>query len=325
MTEAQLIERIKLFSRFAPRGKPNVVADTTEFMAIGAGDVIELEGRCYLVRGEEVEGRFGLDGEPKFWVKKAVDLEDGAVKVIKLVFYESFIMRVGQQEVRCFRSPRKESRILDLVRGDSRFMQGFTIPDSAGNPVRILEKIQGVRLYDVINDLAPLGHEAYFHGRFPEIFENVLGCVEAIQRLHEAHEVHGDIRNDHILIERHTGKYRWIDFDYTYEWTENPNGMDLYGLGNVLLFTVGKGFRNVKEFGALGPEEMKVASRIEEEDLSLFFKHRIVNLGKLFPYIPVSLNRVLMRFGRGAEVFYESAGELLDDLYVCKDAMACLQ
>lgn len=58
-------------------------------MNIRSGDVLDPGGSYYLVRGEEMEGRFGLDGEPKYWMKRAIDLSDGSSKVIKLVFYES--------------------------------------------------------------------------------------------------------------------------------------------------------------------------------------------------------------------------------------------
>ena len=51
-----------------------VFTDTTNFFAIDYGDIIEVEGRRYLIKGHEREDRFGLD-EPKFWVKKGVDME----------------------------------------------------------------------------------------------------------------------------------------------------------------------------------------------------------------------------------------------------------
>ena len=95
MTEEEIIARVNEHSRFKHRGKLTIHDNTTEFMSIDAGHVIELEDRHYLVRGDETEPRFGLDGDPKYWVKKAVDLADGSSKIIKLVFHESFNVHVG--------------------------------------------------------------------------------------------------------------------------------------------------------------------------------------------------------------------------------------
>lgn len=320
MNEAELIERVDHFSRFPHRGKLKVVQDTSEFMNIKSGDVLELAGAYYLVRGDEMEGRFGLDGEPKFWVKRVVDLLDGSPKIIKLVFHESFMMQLGVERIRCFRSPRKEARILEKVADDPYFMHGFTVFDAAGNEVRILDRIRGVKFYEFINNLS-MEHETYFHTRFPDVLSNIVSAVEAIGRLHGMEELHGDIRNDHILVEKETGRYTWIDFDYTYEWAENPFGVDLFGLGNILLFATGMGFHNLPDLSACAPEGMQVKSCVAPSDLSLFFKHRIINLQKLFPYIPDELNHVLMHFAQGAEVFYETTQELLDDLEPCVEIL----
>jgi len=322
MRESELREKIEQHSRFPLRGKLNVITDTTQFMGIRSDDVLELGGSFYLVKGEEVEGRFGLDGEPKFWVKRAIDLSDGSVKIIKLVFHESFVMQLGIQQIKCFRSPRKESRILEKTRGDPFFMQGFTVPDSVGNIVRVIDRIYGVRYYDYILDLA-LDHETYFHQHFPVLLRNLLLCFRAIQRLHKMEELHGDIRNDHIIIDRESGIYRWIDFDYTYEWSENPFGVDLFGLGNILLLTLGKGFHNLPDIAACGPSGMETISCLTPSDFSLIFRNRIINLQKLFPYIPDGLNQVMLHFSHGAEVFYEKTEELLGDLEACEAEMAC--
>jgi len=317
MNESEIRERIECYSRFPAQGKIDIVTDTTEFMDITAGEVLELEGSYYLVRGDEVEGRFGLDGEPKYWVKRVTDLSDGSFKIIKLVFYESFVIHLGVQPIQCFRSPQKEARILDKIRSDPYFMQGFNVHDSAGNAVRILEKIQGARYLDFILNMQ-MDHEKYFCHHFPGILDNIVRCIEAIGRLHAMGELHGDVRNDHILINRQTGTYTWIDFDYTYDWSENPFGVDLFGLGNVLLLTCGKGFHILRDLDSCGPEGMKLKSCLTPSDLSLFFPNRIINLQKLFPYIPDSLNHILLRFSQGADVFYETTEELLHDIQACR-------
>jgi hypothetical protein len=51
-----------------------------------------------------------------------------------------------------------------------------------------------------------------------------------------------------------------------------------------------------------------------EEDLNIVFNNRIANLKKIYPYIPESLNRVLMHFSNSANWFYENTTQLLDDL-----------
>ncbi|MFP5214034.1 MAG: serine/threonine protein kinase [Acidobacteriota bacterium] len=313
MNESQIKESIQCYVGLRPSAKLNIVTDTTEFMRVQAGDVLELAGKYYLVRGDEVEGRFGLDGDPKYWVKKAVDLSDGSAKIIKLVFYESFFMQLGEQRIKCYRSPLKEARVLEKVRFDPFFMQGFNVEDSAGNSVRIIDRVQGTRFYDLINKL-DMDHETYFREVLPTIFPEILRSVEAIGRLHALDDVHGDIRNDHILIERDTGIYTWIDFDYSYDWAENRFGIDLFGLGNVLLFTIGKGFHHIKDINSCAPPGMRVRECVNADDLSLSFKYRVSNLRKLFPYIPESLNHVLMHFSCGTQVFYEHTEELLEDL-----------
>src|SRR5512147_3196078 len=73
---------------------PRVLRDTGNFMAIDRGDVIDLAGHPYLVLGHEREGRFGLDDQPKYWVKRAVSLRTGRMHVLKLVFHESFSTEV---------------------------------------------------------------------------------------------------------------------------------------------------------------------------------------------------------------------------------------
>ena len=59
----------------------------------------------YWVKRYEKEGRFGLDDEPKYWVRRAIDLTDGSTKILKLVFHEEFDIKIGEIKVKCFRSP----------------------------------------------------------------------------------------------------------------------------------------------------------------------------------------------------------------------------
>jgi hypothetical protein len=313
MIEKQIKKMIEQHTGFPRRGQVNIVSNTSEFMTIQPDDVLELGENFYLIRGEEYETRFGLDGEPKFWVKRAIDLSDGSSKIIKLVFHESVHMSIGECRFRCFRSPQKEGRILDRTKGDSHFMQGATVFDCVGNTTRILDRIKGKCFYNSIYEIAT-DHEVYYFKHLPGILRNIIIAAEAVARLHAMGEVHGDIRTDHILIEKDTGRYRWIDFDYTYEWSENPFGLDLFGLGNILLFAVGKGFYPVQELRKPNSRYSAVLASLGDEDFSLYTRNRIMNLRKLFPYIPESMNSILMHFARGAEVFYEATEEFLEDL-----------
>ncbi len=311
-----------LLSQYVPdfpsRHSGKLVFDTTDFCNIEYGDVIALKDKHYLVLRDEVERRFGME-DPKFWVKRCRELETGERKILKLVFFERFDMRIGTFSVQCFRSPQKESRILKLVHGDNRFMQGVTAPDTKRNAVRILDVVQGKRLDTLIEDI-PVDHKTYFYEHFPGILEKFIGAAEAIRFLHENYEKHGDIRRDHLWYEYKTGDYRWIDFDYAFDFHENPFGLDLFGLGNIILFLVGKG-----EHTALSLAESNVQAwrenKITADDFSIMFAHRLANLKKIYEYIPDQLNNVLLHFSAGANIFYDTVEEFVDDLRPCLDVL----
>ncbi|MGE4535751.1 MAG: serine/threonine protein kinase [Desulfovibrio sp.] len=307
----------ELLARLAPdfpaRHVGEIYTDTTEFMSISAGDVIKLGERHFLVLRDEAERRFGLE-DPKFWVKRCRNLETGNRNLLKLVFHESFPMTIGSMVVTCTRSPRKESRILDLVRGDPRFMQGETVLDTAGNPVRILEVVAGKRLDEKIEALE-MSHQDYFHTLFPDVLARFIEACEAIAWLHQRNEKHGDVRRDHLYVSYDTGRYVWIDFDYTFDFQESPFGLDLFGLGNIIQFLVGMGQHTTQ---SITPAQREL---IEPEDCSIMFANRIVNLKKLFPYIPDALNNVLLRFSLGANVFYDATRDLIRDLTKAHDAL----
>ena len=299
---------------FPMRHAGRLVTDTTDFTSIGYGDVILLDNTHYMVLRDEAERRFGLE-DFKFWVKRCTCLETGQSTILKLVFHEEFQQKIGPLSVRSFRSENKEARILDLVRGDPRFMQGVSVRDEAGNLVRVLEVIRGRRL-DTHVDRLDGDHRYYFeNGLYGMLELFVTGC-EAIGFLHQNGERHGDVRRDHLWLETKTGRVRWIDFDYACESSANPYALDLFGLGNALLFIVGKRIYTPQVFA-----DMDGSENLLPEDFSLIFKNRLVNLRRLFPYIPERLNRVLMHFSAGAEVYYESVDELLDALRPCLDEL----
>ncbi|EPR43978.1 hypothetical protein dsx2_1906 [Desulfovibrio sp. X2] len=288
-----------------------VLTDTTDFYRVNAGDAVVLDAdHRYLMGNNTREGRFGLDDEVKYWVKRATDLATGERRIVKLAFFEHFDATVGGVRFECFRSPRKEARILELVRGHPHFMQGISLPDAAGNVVRVLEVIPGKSLPDRIFALE-CDHETYFREIFPEVFSGFVDCARAIALLHEHCEKHGDVRRDHILVDGDTGAYRWIDFDYNFMHGENIYSLDVFGLGNVLVFLAGKGDVLVPELKRDRPE---IFEKLYWEDLSLVWQNRVANLAKVFPYIPESLNRILTQFSNSATLTYEHAGQMLDDL-----------
>lgn len=284
--------------------------DTTDFFDIQYGDVVILEGVPYLIRQNAKEGRFGLDDEEKFWVKRAINLEDSTRKIIKLVFHERFTATIGNLQYECFRSPRKEARILSIVADHPHFMHGLSTIDSQGNIVRILDHIYGHTLADHVERLQ-IDHERYFQEVFPSILERYMESIRAIGTLHRHGEKHGDVRRDHIIIDGETGCYRWIDFDYNYRHRENIFGYDLFGLGNILMFLVGKGDVIVSE----GHRDARnPVSGIQDGDVNIVFNNRLANLKKRYPYIPDALNRILLHFSRGSRYFYEQTEQLLEDL-----------
>jgi len=306
-------ELLRMARKWVPRErapKRVKVKDTADFFRVDYDDVVILGGIPYLVRNNEREGRFGLEDEQKFWVKRAINLTTGQVRILKWVFKERFTARIGELVFECVRSPKKEARILELVRGRPDFMQGETVPDSTGNELRILDYIRGGTLGQITLSLGK-DHESFFHEHYPALLDEFIGIVEAIRFLHANGEKHGDIRRDHLIKDAATGRYRWIDFDFNYWHGESRYGYDLFGLGNVLLFITGRGDVTTHRLLAEAPH---LLDRLDADDVNIVFLNRVNNLRKIYPYIPEKLNRVLMHFSQDAKVFYETTDELLEDL-----------
>jgi len=311
-SQESLRELTSKWSSQKPGQRFKVYKDTTDFFRIEYGDIVILDGSPFLIRHNAKEGRFGLDDEEKFWVKRSIDLRSGMTKIIKFVFFEKFNARIGDIEFECFRSPRKEARILNLVKNLPNFMQGYSVQDDHENIVRILEFIYGIPLAEHIREIAmTMDHETYFYQYFPNILDNYILCVEGIRFLHDHGEKHGDIRRDHILIDRESGQYRWIDYDYNFRHSENIYGYDLFGLGNILMYLVGMGDTVYQELKRSNHPSL---DHLIEDDFNIVFHNRIANLKKIYFYIPDSLNRILMHFSKGAHVFYDYTTQLIDDL-----------
>lgn len=127
------------------RRQPRIFADTSDFTNIDYGDIIHVDNRYLLVVGYTREGRFGIDDQPKQWVPRVYDLESGAHHIVKLVFYETYAIKLGELQVTCYRSPEKEAKVIELTQDNPAFMQGYAALDEANNLVRILDVVNGKR------------------------------------------------------------------------------------------------------------------------------------------------------------------------------------
>jgi len=302
------------------RQRPRIFTDTSDFTSITYGDIIHVAGRYFIIVGHTREGRFGIDSQIKPWVPRVQDLMSDERFIIKLVFHETYDLKIGKLKVTCFRSPEKEARVLELVADNPYFMHGYSVLDEADNLVRILDIIDGRRLDTHIAKLGA-SHEEYVAEHLKEMLIRFLTSVAGIRLLHDNGLKHGDIRRDHIFVERESGTFRWIDFDYDFYIPERPYAMDLFGLGNVLLFILGK--QNFRVSDVINHPDMgeKVMKTINTNDLSLLAQDRIFNLKKLFPYIPESLNNILLHFSVGTQVFYNSVAEFQDALQQAVDTL----
>jgi serine/threonine protein kinase len=306
-----LRKRIVELTKREVLGKINILEDTSEFMSINEGDVVRLADSDYLVIGHAREGRFGIDEQPKFWVKKAVDLNTGARKIIKMVFRETFNSKIGETVYRCQRSPEKESEVLRKMHEHPNFMHGQSVRDAAGNLVRIIDFISGASLYDYLRR-QNVSHEAYYCRNLSKIMQLLMECIEAIAYLHKQGLHHGDIRADHILINSQTGIYVWIDFDFEV----SSLNYDVFCLGNVLQQAVGKGRHSLYDIRLRPSDYPDYKNALTSNDMSLMFPHRVANLRKLYPYISENLNEILMRFSVGAPDPYKNVDGLLEDLRI---------
>jgi hypothetical protein len=90
--------------------------------------------------------------------------------------------------------------------------------------------------------------------------------------------------------------------------------LDYISLGNILINAIGKGFHNLHMILNDTMTYGDLKDRLEPGDFSIIHKRRLINLRKLYPAIPKPLNDILMHFSRGADIYYESAEEIIEDL-----------
>lgn len=297
---------------------PRRVDDISDFFNIDGDDEIEIGGRVYRITGHEKERRFGIE-DPKFWVKKAIDQESGVRKIIKFAYFESFFTSLGGVKIRCYRNPEKEGEVLVRMKGHPLFMQGDVFRDQYQNNIRVLDIVRGTNLFAKLDNLV-MDHRDYFENLMPRLLRQLLPCFSAIRELHLNGYRHGDIRSDHVIIETNTGNMVWIDFDYDYDAPENPFGLDIFGLGNILLYVLGKGFHDLHMIGSDIGLYKGMMDRVDAYDFSILDKARLMNLKKLYPYIPEQFNDILLHFSRGTQVFYEFIDEFLEDVNNAVDA-----
>lgn len=293
-----------------PRERSKIFEDTSDFMSIDGGDLLRLADNDYLVLGNAREGRFGIDDQPKYWVKSAIDLSNGHHKILKLVFEESFTGHIGSEIFHCRRSAVKESVVLEATHGHPFFMQGVSVPDKVGNLVRILDFINGQTLYEYLRRI-DTPHREYYRNLFPGIMQRLVQCIEAIAQLHGKRLIHGDIRADHILLERQTNAYKWIDFDYEISYPY----YDIFCIGNILLQVVGKGRHSTHDLRLQPDNYPDFKENLILSDMSRMFPHRVANLRKLFPYLSTDLNKILIRFSMESSDPYQDVDTLLSDLH----------
>jgi len=296
------------------RRQPRLFSDTSDFGNIDYGDVLYVDNRYFLITGYTREGRFGIDDQPKQWVPRVYDLESGNRYIVKLVFHETYSLHLGELEITCYRNPEKEARVIELTTGNSAFMQGYAAFDEVGNLVRILDIVSGKRLDKYIYKLADT-HQDYFENYLHDLLRRFLASTEAIGLLHNNGFKHGDIRRDHIYVDRDDGHFCWIDFDYDFYLPERPFALDLLGLGSVLLFLIGKETFRVRAILENSEFGERVFNTLGQEDLALLSQDRIFNLKKIYSYIPDPLNDILLHFSMGTNVMYDEVEEFCEDLH----------
>ncbi len=306
--QTQLKERIRALTGWDQVDRVAVITDTSDCMRIQRGNVVRVGGRDFIIKGNRYETRFGIEYQPKYWVFSAVDLDSAEPKILKTEFHEDFHVHIGLLRIHCYRSPEKETQVLQLVRGDSRFMQGQTVFDDKNKNVRILDYIKGPTIFQRVH-LIQKSHEQYFYEDLPDILCRLVKSLKAIAFLHEQGTCHGDIRNDHIIIDNDTGHYRWIDFDLN----QHVADFDVWSLGNIIGYAVAKGICSFQSVMRDAQWSDEVKAGLTQADASAFYEYRIINLRKLYPYIPPGLNDILMHFSLQTTNPYTNCDDLIND------------
>ncbi len=91
-------------------------------------------------------------------------------------------------------------------------------------------------------------------------------------------------------------------------------------LATSCCFPLGKGFHDKYMIRSDTSTYGNLRERMETNDFSILHQWRFLNLRKLYPYIPMPLNDILAHFSIGAELFYESTDEIIEDVARCIDS-----
>jgi hypothetical protein len=181
----------------------------------------------------------------------------------------------------------------------------------------VIDFIQGKTVLKVLGDLE-MTHERYVDEVLPRLLVEILDCFSGIVGLHDRGLCHGDIRNDHLILDSQDGRARWLDFDFV----RASLVFDVWTMGNVLNCVLAKGFVT---FHGLRQSRPDVRDRVDGRDASAFFRHRVMNVDRLFPYLPPCFAAMLRRFCAGATVRYERAEQIASDLGACLDGLGWLR
>jgi hypothetical protein len=82
-----------------------------------------------------------------------------------------------------------------------------------------------------------------------------------------------------------------------------------------MLYATGMGFHELNMIIDDTEKYGELINNINANDFSIMYKSRLMNLQKVFPYIPESLNNILLHFAKGSDIFYEHIDEVLEDMY----------
>ena len=275
-------------------------------------DVVILGGVPYFVRNNEREGRFGLEDEPKFWVKRSINLLTGETEGPEVGLQGALRGQDREPRVRMRAEPPEGG----ADPGTGPRQGGFHAGDDGAGLRR--PPASHPRLHprqDALPDRAHCSgqdHEDFFYDHFPIVLDEYVGIVEAIRFLHQSGEKHGDIRRDHLIKDETTGRYRWIDYDFNYRHGESRFAYDLFGLGNILVFITGRGDVTTNRLLAAGARHPGPADRRRCEHRVPQPRRQSEKDLSLHPRIPEPGAACI--FPRGPQVYYETTEELLEDL-----------